>query len=182
MCLTSSFYPIKARPAKCLEIQLHPKKRWSSGARLKLRVKTAQKVAIPRFMYCLNIFFEKKIQLSNIIVHLNDTHWKIVQRWGSEAYTLKIYYLNLICLIIPRGGAGESPTPPGISTCTKTLHIDIIFFQFWIRFYEKLKEKFPKEDGLNSKQTKFLLKTLLEVCDDGMCLSKITQENQLQPF
>lgn len=61
-------------------------------------------------------------------------------------------------------------------TGTKTLHIDIIFFQFWIRFYEKLKEKFPKEDGLNSKQTKFLLKTLLEVCDDGMCLSKITQE------
>lgn len=52
-----------------------------------------------------------------------------------------------------------------------------MFFQFWIRFYEKLKEKFPKEDGLNSKQTKFLLKTLLEVCDDGMCLSKITQEN-----
>ncbi|XP_052709937.1 uncharacterized protein LOC128184481 [Crassostrea angulata] len=38
--------------------------------------------------------------------------------------------------------------------------------KFWIRFYEKLKEKFPKEDGLNSKQTKFLLKTLLEVCDD----------------
>lgn len=60
MCLTSSVYPIKARPAKCLEIQLHPKKRWSSGARLKLQVKTAQKVAIPRFMYCLNIFFEKK--------------------------------------------------------------------------------------------------------------------------
>lgn len=94
--------------------------------------------------------------------------------WGLY---FKIYYLNLICLIIPRGGAGKSPTPPGISTCTKTLHIDIIFFQFWIRFYEKLKEKFPKEDGLNSKQTKFLLKTLLEVCDDGMCLSKITQEN-----
>lgn len=60
ICLTSSFYLVKARPAKCLETQLHPKKRWNSGARLKLQVKTAQKVAIPRFMYCLNILFEKK--------------------------------------------------------------------------------------------------------------------------
>lgn len=59
----------------------------------------------------------------------------------------------------------------------KNLTYRYYIFQFWIRFYEKLKEKFPKEDGLNSKQTKFLLKTLLEVCDDGMCLSKITQEN-----
>lgn len=38
--------------------------------------------------------------------------------------------------------------------------------KFWIRFYAKLKEKFPKEEGLNSKQTKYLLKTLLGVCDD----------------
>lgn len=35
--------------------------------------------------------------------------------------------------------------------CIKILYKDIIFFQFWIRFYEKLKEKFFKEDGLNSK-------------------------------
>lgn len=60
MCLTLRFYHIKVRPAKCLEIQLHPKKRWSSGARLKLPVKTTQKVAIPRFVYYLNTYNLRK--------------------------------------------------------------------------------------------------------------------------
>ena len=39
--------------------------------------------------------------------------------------------------------------------------------QFWLRFYEKLKEKFPAEEGLNSKQTRYLLKTLLGVGEQG---------------
>lgn len=39
--------------------------------------------------------------------------------------------------------------------------------QFWLRFYEKLKEKFPAEEGLNSKQTRYLLKTLLGVSEQG---------------
>ncbi|XP_062615948.1 uncharacterized protein LOC134277633 [Saccostrea cucullata] len=35
--------------------------------------------------------------------------------------------------------------------------------KFWIKFIEKLKEEFPHEDGLKSKQTMFLFKTLLGV-------------------
>ena len=39
--------------------------------------------------------------------------------------------------------------------------------QFLLRFYEKLKEKFPAEEGLDSKQTRYLLKTLLGVGEQG---------------
>ena len=47
------------------------------------------------------------------------------------------------------------------------VYISDWILQFWIRFYEKLKEKFPAEEGLNSKQTRYLLKTLLGVSEQG---------------
>lgn len=92
-----------------------------------------------------------------------------------------LYFKNLLFKLdmfdYSEGRGREVSHSPRNKHMYKNLTYRYYIFQFWIRFYEKLKEKFPKEDGLNSKQTKFLLKTLLEVCDDGMCLSKITQEN-----
>lgn len=130
MCLTSSFYPIKkGSTCKMFRDTAASKETMEFWSEVETPSQNSTKSChskvhvLPEY-----IIWEKNIAFKDYCSFRRYTleNCLAVGVWG-------LYFKNLLFkfdMFDYSEGRGSLPLPPGISKCTKTLHLDIIFFSF----------------------------------------------------